>query len=72
MSLPPPLAVAASAAADREPLAAVLRRAGHKALGGGLPGAAAMFANVLTLMPLRTLVNRQYRCVVREHGRERR
>ena len=52
---------AAASTAEAEPLSDVLRRAGRKALGGGVPGAVAMGANVLTLMPMRTLVNRQYR-----------
>ncbi|CAG9955861.1 unnamed protein product [Clonostachys rosea f. rosea IK726] len=33
----------------------------RKALGGGLSGAAAMFLQVLLLMPLRTIMNYQYR-----------
>jgi hypothetical protein len=38
-----------------------LRGALMKALGGGLSGAAAMVLQVLTLMPLRTVMNYQYR-----------
>lgn len=58
----PGLAAAlAFSSSEPEPLADVLRRAGQRALGGGIPGAAAMGVNVLTLMPLRTIVNRQYR-----------
>ncbi|KAH9934004.1 mitochondrial carrier [Epithele typhae] len=38
-----------------------LRAALKKALGGGLSGAAAMVLQVLTLMPLRTIMNYQYR-----------
>ncbi|KAK2080833.1 hypothetical protein QBZ16_000687 [Prototheca wickerhamii] len=43
------------------PLSEVLRNAGKKALGGGIPGAAAMAIQVLSLMWLRTTVNYQYR-----------
>ncbi|CAG9467451.1 unnamed protein product [Pedinophyceae sp. YPF-701] len=39
----------------------VMGKAAKRALGGGLPGAAAMAANVLSLMWLRTTVNYQYR-----------
>ena len=38
-----------------------LRKALWDALGGGLSGAAAMVLQVLTLMPLRTVMNYQYR-----------
>ncbi|KZV98903.1 mitochondrial carrier protein [Exidia glandulosa HHB12029] len=38
-----------------------LRKALKDALGGGLSGAAAMVLQVLTLMPLRTIMNYQYR-----------
>ncbi|KAG8986059.1 hypothetical protein FRB93_005535 [Tulasnella sp. JGI-2019a] len=38
-----------------------LRAALKRALGGGLSGAAAMILQVLTLMPLRTVMNYQYR-----------
>ncbi|KZV60101.1 mitochondrial carrier [Peniophora sp. CONT] len=38
-----------------------LKKALYKALGGGLSGAAAMILQVLTLMPLRTIMNYQYR-----------
>ncbi|KAK1996341.1 mitochondrial carrier [Colletotrichum falcatum] len=38
-----------------------LRAALKRALGGGLSGAAAMVLQVLTLMPLRTIMNYQYR-----------
>ncbi|KAF9496912.1 mitochondrial carrier [Pleurotus eryngii] len=38
-----------------------LKKALKKALGGGLSGAAAMVLQVLTLMPLRTVMNYQYR-----------
>lgn len=57
----PGLAAVAASSTEPEPLSDVLRRAGRRALGGGIPGAVAMAANVATLMPLRTLVNRQYR-----------
>eukprot|EP00667_Euglena_gracilis_P016797 EG_transcript_17606 len=43
------------------PLGEVLSKAGKRALGGGLPGAAAMIAQVTTLMWLRTTMNYQYR-----------
>ncbi|KAF8055117.1 hypothetical protein HT031_006826 [Scenedesmus sp. PABB004] len=39
----------------------ILRSAGARALGGGLPGASAMVVQVLALMWLRTTVNYQYR-----------
>ncbi len=42
-------------------LSEILRKAGKKALGGGIPGAAAMGIQVLSLMWLRTTVNYQYR-----------
>ncbi|KAI0263649.1 mitochondrial carrier [Gloeopeniophorella convolvens] len=38
-----------------------LKKALKRALGGGLSGAAAMVLQVLTLMPLRTVMNYQYR-----------
>jgi hypothetical protein len=38
-----------------------LRKALKSALGGGLSGAAAMVLQVLTLMPMRTIMNYQYR-----------
>eukprot|EP01046_Picozoa_sp_COSAG06_P009751 COSAG06_NODE_515_length_14818_cov_1329.391263_10_plen_116_part_00 len=44
----------------KEPLGAILKRAGKRALGGGLPGFVAMIIQVLALMWLRTLVNYQY------------
>merc|ERR1719378_674364 len=43
------------------PLNEILAKAGKRALGGGLPGAAAMVAQVLALMPMRTSMNRQYK-----------
>eukprot|EP00053_Salpingoeca_punica_P008269 m.74654 g.74654 ORF g.74654 m.74654 type:complete len:302 (+) comp14523_c0_seq3:196-1101(+) len=42
-------------------LAATLKHAGKRALGGGLPGAAAMAVQVCSLMWLRTTMNYQYR-----------
>lgn len=39
----------------------ILRRAGKKGLGGGLPGAIAGVFQVLTLMGLRTIINYQMR-----------
>eukprot|EP00198_Chlamydomonas_reinhardtii_P008578 XP_001697915.1 predicted protein [Chlamydomonas reinhardtii] len=44
-----------------KPLGQVLADAGNKALGGGLPGMAAMATQVLSLMWLRTTINYQYR-----------
>ncbi|KAI3434970.1 hypothetical protein D9Q98_003022 [Chlorella vulgaris] len=46
---------------EKEPLSETLKRAGKRALGGGIPGAAAMGLQVLSLMWLRTTVNYQYR-----------
>lgn len=46
---------------QRPPVAEILRKAGKRALGGGVPGAVAMGAQVLTLMPLRSTMNYQYR-----------
>jgi hypothetical protein len=48
-------------AKEQQPLSEVLRNAGRKALGGGIPGAVAMGLNVLSLMWLRTTINYQYR-----------
>jgi hypothetical protein len=39
----------------------ILHNAGQKAVGGGLPGMAAMTVQVISLMWLRTTVNYQYR-----------
>jgi hypothetical protein len=54
-----------SAPAERSaaprPLKDTLRNAAHRALGGGLAGGIAMAANVVMLMPLRTVMNSQYR-----------
>lgn len=47
--------------AERTPLNVILKKAGKRALGGGIPGAVAMGAQVVTLMPLRTTMNYQYR-----------
>ncbi|EOD26840.1 hypothetical protein EMIHUDRAFT_457279 [Emiliania huxleyi CCMP1516] len=46
--------------AEVEPLSAVLKRAGKKALGGGLAGALAMVAQVGLLMWMRTTMNYQH------------
>jgi len=59
MSLAPPPCVYSPA--EKEPLGDVLKRAGKRALGGGIPGACAMGVQVLSLMWLRTTVNYQYR-----------
>jgi hypothetical protein len=42
---------------ERLPLDVILKKAGKRALGGGVPGAIAMGAQVVTLMPLRTTMN---------------
>jgi hypothetical protein len=44
-----------------ESISNVLKKAGKDALGGGIPGMAAMMAQVSTLMWLRTTINYQYR-----------
>ena len=46
---------------EQKPLGEVLKNAGRKALGGGIPGMIAMGINVLSLMWLRTTINYQYR-----------
>ncbi|WPT11624.1 hypothetical protein PSENEW3n2_00005124 [Picochlorum sp. SENEW3] len=46
---------------EEETLGEILSRAGKRALGGGIPGAAAMGIQVMSLMWLRTTVNYQYR-----------
>ncbi|KAG8733069.1 hypothetical protein FRC11_008904 [Ceratobasidium sp. 423] len=46
---------------DADDLEFDLKAALKRALGGGLSGAAAMVLQVLTLMPLRTIMNYQYR-----------
>ena len=59
----PVFELSARAAAKEETLdmGEILRKAGRRALGGGIPGAAAMGIQVLSLMWLRTTVNYQYR-----------
>lgn len=63
---PPPQASSFTAASasepptTRPPLRDTLAAAGRRALGGGIPGAAAMGVQVLSLMWLRTTVNYQY------------
>lgn len=42
---------------ERLPLSVIMKKASKRALGGGLPGAAAMATQVVTLMPLRTTMN---------------
>lgn len=60
----PSLAAAANTTTTtKEPLGETLKRAGKRALGGGLPGAAAMGVQVLSLMWLRTTVNYQVCCI---------
>jgi hypothetical protein len=62
LGLPPAAAqLTIPAAKEKEPLMETLQRAGKRALGGGVPGAAAMAVQVLSLMWLRTTVNYQYR-----------
>lgn len=46
---------------QRPPVSEIFKKAGKRALGGGIPGAVAMGAQVLTLMPLRSTMNYQYR-----------
>merc|ERR1712232_1218176 len=46
---------------DKAAMKDVLQKAGKRALGGGLPGAAAMGIQVTTLMWMRTTMNYQYR-----------
>ena len=48
--------MALSPAEAKEPLSETLKKAGKKALGGGVAGAVAMFVNVGTLMWMRTCV----------------
>eukprot|EP00123_Amoebidium_parasiticum_P001495 comp12603_c0_seq1/m.7630 comp12603_c0_seq1/g.7630 ORF comp12603_c0_seq1/g.7630 comp12603_c0_seq1/m.7630 type:complete len:295 (-) comp12603_c0_seq1:52-936(-) len=53
-----------AAVTDKKPeptLGEILKNAGRRALGGGLPGAAAMAIQVCSLMWLRTTMNYQYR-----------
>lgn len=49
------------AAAQPVDFAEILKKSGKRALGGGLPGAAAMGIQVVSLMWLRTTMNYQYR-----------
>jgi len=51
----------ASSAPKQSKLKVILDKSAKSALRGGLPGAVAMGANVLSLMWLRTTVNYQYR-----------
>jgi len=51
---------ASPAEKEAEPLVETLRKAGKRALGGGVAGAAAMFCQVGALMWMRTTVNFQY------------
>jgi hypothetical protein len=44
----------------QKPLSQILREAGKKALGGGIPGALAMVIQVLALMWMRTTINYQH------------
>lgn len=60
-SVPNLVPAVAYSSRENETLAETLKRAGKRALGGGLPGAAAMGVQVLSLMWLRTTVNYQYR-----------
>ena len=53
-SSPPP-------SGDQQSLSAILSKAAHRALGGGIGGAIAGVCQVLTLMWLRTAMNYQYR-----------
>lgn len=50
---------------ERLPLDVIMKKAGKRALGGGIPGAVAMGAQVATLMPLRTTMNVSLAC--RDH-----
>ena len=45
---------------EKESLGVILKKAGKRALGGGLPGFVAMLIQVVALMWMRTLVNYQY------------
>lgn len=47
--------------AQRPPLGEIFKKAGKRALGGGIPGAIAMGTQVVALMPLRSTMNYQYR-----------
>ncbi|GIL50246.1 hypothetical protein Vafri_6480 [Volvox africanus] len=50
-----------STSSNPKPLSQILSDAGRKALGGGIPGMAAMATQVVTLMWMRTTINYQYR-----------
>jgi len=50
-----------SSSAPPKDVGAIIRKAGERALEGGLAGAAAMGINVVTLMWMRTTINYQYR-----------
>jgi hypothetical protein len=54
-------AITAFSPSETKDLSEVLSNAGKKALGGGIPGMAAMGVQVLSLMWLRTTINYQYR-----------
>ena len=55
-------ALEGSAAKPAQPeFSEILRKAGKRALGGGIAGAMAMGINVTTLMWIRTTINYQYR-----------
>lgn len=54
-------AITAFSPSETKNLSDVLSNAGKKALGGGIPGMAAMGIQVLSLMWLRTTINYQYR-----------
>jgi hypothetical protein len=54
-------AITAFSPSEQKSLSDVLSNAGKKALGGGIPGMAAMGVQVLSLMWLRTTINYQYR-----------
>lgn len=56
-----PASVIAHQVAEQKSLGDILSAAGKKALGGGIPGMAAMAVQVLSLMWLRTTINYQYR-----------
>lgn len=51
-------------AKEEQTLGDALRMAGRKALGGGIPGAAAMAIQVLSLMWMRTTINYQVCCFI--------
>lgn len=55
------LAASSSKPEQKKDFNEIMRKAGRRALGGGLPGAVAMACQVCTLMPLRSTMNYQYR-----------